>query len=159
MMVDEETVLYTLAQLIASVRWTRAGDDPDARRFITISRRVKLFSDVPGRSQPACFQAEHGTTEDQVTGMPYRSIIEANWIVYQDVAKDKNGLGAVENNLILRGIREALKPHPSDPGFPNRRNTLGGLVHHCYISGRIFKDPGDIDGQGMMVIPIKVLVP
>ena len=158
MTVDEETVLYTLAERMALVRWTRVGDTPDQRRFITVSRRVKLFSDVPGRSQPACYQAEHGTTEDQVTGMPYRSVVEANWIVYQDESKDSNGIGAIENNLILGGIRDALAPFPQDPGYP-KRNTLNGLVHHCFISGKIFKDPGDIDGQGMMVIPIKVLVP
>ena len=159
MTVDEETVLYTLAERMALVRWERVGEAQDHRRFITISRRVKLFSDVPGRSQPACYQAEHGTTEDQITGMPYRSIVEANWIIYQDVSKDKKGIGAIENNLILGGIRAALAPFPQDPGYSNERNTLNGLVHHCYISGKIFKDPGDIDGQGMMVIPIKVLVP
>jgi hypothetical protein len=68
-------------------------------------------------------------------------------------------LGTVENNLIIGGCRKVLAPQPDDPGFLDKRNTLGGLVHHCFISGRIFKDPGDIDDQGMIVIPIKVLVP
>jgi hypothetical protein len=159
MNVDEELICYTLALLMAEVRWARPDDDPDARRFVTVSRRVKLFSDVPAEQQPACFQAEHITTEEQRTGMPYKSSVEFNWIIYQNVARDPNALGAVENNLILRGIRRALAPKPNDPGYPDKRNTLGGLVHHCFISGRIFKDPGDIDGQGMLVVPIKVLVP
>lgn len=158
-MVDEELIYYTLAQRMSDVRWTRAGDSPDARRFITISRRVKIFSDVPGAQQPACFQAEWATTESQVSGMPYKTTLDANWIIYQCIGKDKNALGAVENNLILGGVRKALQPKPSDPGYSDRRNTLGGLVYHCFISGRIFKDPGDIDDQGMMVVPIKLLVP
>lgn len=157
-MIDEELIFYTLAELMAEVRWERSGDTPDQRRFVTVSRRVKLFADVASEQQPACFQAEWASEEAQVTGMPYKTTLMANWIVYQCVAKDKNALGAVENNLILGGIRKVLAPKPIDVGFP-KRNTLGGLVHHCFISGRIFKDPGDIDDQGMMVVPIKLLVP
>lgn len=158
-MIDEELIFYTLAERMAAVRWTRAGDDPDARRFITMSRRVKLFSDVASDQQPACYQAEWASEEAQITGMPYKTTLMANWIVYQCVAKDHNALGAVENNLIIGGIRKALEPLPNDPGFLDKRNTLNGLVYHCFISGRIFKDPGDIDDQGMLVVPIKLLVP
>lgn len=159
-MIDEEAILYALAERMTAVRWTRSGDDtPLSRRFITVSRRVRLFADVPTDQQPACFQAEWGTTEGQVTGMPYKTVLEANWIIFQAIGLDKNALGAVENNLIIGGCRRALEPLPSDPGYLDKRNTLGGLVHHCFISGRIFKDPGDIDDQGMIVIPIKVLVP
>lgn len=158
MIVDEEEVLFALAERMAMVKWVRPGSDKE-HKFITISRRVKLFSDVPSSQQPACFQAEWASEEVQQTNMPYKSTILANWIVYQCVGKDKAALGAVENNLILRGVRDALKPLPSDRGFHDKRNTLNGLVWHCFISGRIFKDPGDIDDQGMLVIPIKLLVP
>lgn len=157
MNVDEELICYTVAQLMAEVRWTH--DAPDDMQFVTVSRRVKLFSDVNSDQQPACFQAEHNTVEEQRTGMPYKSTLELWWVIYQCVAVDPNALGAVENNLILRGVRAALAPKPNDPGFHDRRNTLGGLVHHCFIGGRIFKDPGDVDAQGMLAIPIKVLVP
>jgi hypothetical protein len=154
---NEELILYTLAQRMADVRWAREGDPAEVRRFVTMSRRVELFSDCP--AQPACYQAEHGDMVAKVTGMPYKTVLEAKWIIYQNVAQDPNQLGAVENNLIIGGCYRALAPRPDDPGFHDRRNTLGGLVHHCFISGNLFKDPGDLDGQGMMVIPIKVLVP
>lgn len=158
-MIDEEPIFYKLATLMSAVRWTRPTDAPDARRFITVSRRVKIFSEVPSALQPACYQAEWATTEGQVSNMPYKTLLEANWIIYQCVNKDPAMIGAVENNLILDGVRKALAPAVSDPGYLDRRNTLGGLVYHCYIGGRIFKDPGDIDNQGMMVVPIKLLVP
>lgn len=158
-MIDEELIFYTLAERMKAVRWTRDKLKPDAHRFVTISRRVKLFSDVSPAEQPACYQAEWATDEVQVTGMPYKTTLQANWIIYQCVGRDKNALGVVENNLIIGGIRKALAPTPDDPGFFEKRNTLGGLVHHCFISGRIFKDPGDIDAQGMLVVPIKLLVP
>lgn len=156
---DDELILYTLAQLMAEVRYTRPGDTtPNERRFVTVTRRVALFNEVDATAQPWCGQAEHGAQESQVTGMPYKTILEANWIVYQCVGMDSKAIPAIENNCILKGVREALRPKVNDPGFP-KRNTLGGLVHHCFIGGRVFKDPGDIDGQGMMVIPIKLLVP
>lgn len=156
---DEEAIMSALAERMDDVRWTRQGDAPDARRFVTVSRRVKLFSDVPATSQPACFQAEWGDDEGQVSGMPYKTVLGANWIIYQCVNKDKNAIGAVENNLIIDGVRRALAPRPIDRGFQDKRNTLNGLVYHCFISGRLFKDPGDIDDQGMVVVPIKLLVP
>ena len=159
-MIDEEPIMYALASLMTNVRWTSTGDaTEDTRRFVTVSRRVKLFSDVPSDQQPACFQAEWASEEVQASNMPYKTTLMANWIVFQAVAKDASALGAVENNHILKGIRRVLEPAPTDKGFQDRRNTLNGLVHHCFISGRIFKDPGDIDGQGMLVIPIKLLVP
>jgi hypothetical protein len=157
--IDEELILYTLAQLMTQVRWTRVGDEPDARRFITVSRRVKLFSDVPSSQQPACFQAEWNDSAAQVTNEPYKWELDVNWIIYQSVGNDKGAVPATENNLILDGVRKVLAPQPSDPGFPDERNTLGGLAYKVFISGRVFKDPGDLDNQGMLVVPIKVLVP
>lgn len=156
---DDELIMYTLAQLMTEVRWTIAGDAaPLTRKFVTVTRRIKLFAEVDVKQQPWCGQAEHGVVEAQVSDMPYKTTMEANWIIYQAVAKDAKGIGAIWNNEILKGVRDALAPKVSDPGWP-KRNTLGGLVHHCFIGGRVFKDPGDIDGQGMMVIPIKLLVP
>lgn len=158
-MIDEELIYYALAQRMVDVRWTRSGAGEQPRRFKTISRRVQLFSDVASASQPACFQAEHTSEEGQVTNMPYKTTLMANWIIYHTTGKDKKAIPTIENNLIIKGVRIALAPKPNDPGFHDRRNTLGGLVHHCFISGRIFRDPGDIDDQAMIVVPIKLLVP
>lgn len=156
-MIDEELILYTLAQRMADVRWpARKAGAPD-QQFVTMSRRVVLFGECP--QQPACYQAEHGDVVSQVTGMPYKTTLEAKWIIYQNVAQDPDALGVVENNRIIEGCYAALAPRPTDPGYADKRNTLGGLVHHCFISGNLFKDPGDLDGQGMIIIPIKILVP
>lgn len=153
---SEEAIFLALADRMSTVRWTQPGDEDDARRFITSSRKVRLFSDVSPAAQPACYQAEWGDDEAQVSGMPYKTILGANWIIYQHPG---DAVGAIVNNLILDGVRRSLAPLPADVGFQDRRNTLGGLVWHCFISGRIFKDPGDLDGQGMMVVPIKLLIP
>ena len=155
-MIDEELIYARLFERVGECRF---GDPNSPRRFLTLSRRVKLFNEVPSEMQPACFQAEHGTLEKQTTGMPYKTTLNATWIIYQAVSKSPEGIGAIENNIILKGVRTALAPKPNDPGFMDKRNTLNGLVYHCFIDGLLFKDPGDIDGQGMMTVPIKLLVP
>jgi hypothetical protein len=52
------------------------------------------------------------------------------------------------------GFVEA-QPSPATLG----RQTPGGLVSNCYIDGKIMKDPGDLDGDGIAVIPVKILAP
>jgi hypothetical protein len=39
----------------------------------------------------------------------------------------------------------------------NSRQTLGGLVSHCWIDGKVMKDPRDMYGDGLALIPIKIL--
>lgn len=151
-MSDIEAICVAVEALAKTAVWS---SNPSG--FKVVSRRVVLFSDAA--LQPALYQAEHEEQTDQVSNMPYKTTVDINWIVYQNVAQDLTAVGATENNLILAALKKVLEPQTWDPGYPDERNTLNGLCYHCYISGNIFKDPGDIDGQGMMVIPIKVLVP
>lgn len=157
----EELVFRALAARMDLVTWRRldvaGAPTGPAHVFKTKSRRVKLFSD--SGAQPACYQAEYSDNSGQTTNLPYKETWDANWIIYQNVAKDVNIIPTTENNLILGGVRKALRPLPADVGFHDNRCTLGQLVHHCFIQGRIFKDPGDIDQQGMLVVPIKLLIP
>lgn len=154
-MMDREAIFAALFALTSGVTWTVGST---SRGFKTRTRRIALFSDVPSTQQPWLGQAEHDEVTGQQSNLPYKWILQASWIIYQDTGKDPKAIPAQENNRILGALQAALAPRPADPGFP-KRNTLGGLVHHCYVDGTVFKDPGDIDNQGMMVIPIKMLVP
>lgn len=156
-MTDRKTIYLALFALAATVRWGE-GAPEDQKRFLSTSRRVKLFSDVPTDQQPALFQAEHDETSAQRSGLPYRKVYNASWIIYHAVGREPESVPADENNAILDAIFEAIRPKPGDEGFPER-NTLGGLVHHAWIEGEIFKDPGDIDDQGLLIVPFKMLVP
>ena len=55
-------------------------------------------------------------------------------------------------NVILDALDATLKPLPSE-----RKQTLGGLVSHCRQEGQKLKDPGDLDNDGLIVYPIKIL--
>ena len=40
---------------------------------------------------------------------------------------------------------------------PATGQTLGGLVSHCRVDGAVLKDPGDLDGDGLLWVPLKIL--
>jgi hypothetical protein len=107
------------------------------------ARRVKLWDDLP---------AQPDVTE--VTRLPSKTTYSASWLIYHNVGKDPAATPATETNLILDAV-QALFPS----GDPDQVQTLGGLVHHCFISGKIFKDSGDLDGQALVIVPIRILVP
>ncbi len=44
-----------------------------------------------------------------------------------------------------------------DPGTGNL--TLGGLVQRVWIDGEPFRDPGDLDNQGLVIVPVKIQYP
>ncbi len=39
------------------------------------------------------------------------------------------------------------------------RLTLGGTAYSCAVAGRPLKDPGDLDGDGLLVVPIQIILP
>ncbi len=121
------------------------------------SRRVKLWDDLP--SQPALCQAEHDESFVQATRLPFKRSFSASWLIYHKAGADPSAIPGQTSNAILDAIETVFSPSPSDPGWPDARLTLGGLVHHCFISGKVFKDPGDLDGQALIIVPITVLVP
>jgi hypothetical protein len=146
-MTSREAIFQALFDLTASVTW---GSPPTG--FAYAGRRVKHWDDLP--VQPALCQAEQGEDVVEVTGRPSITNLAANWLIYHDVGKDPAATPANESNLILDAV-QALFP----TGDPDQVQTLGGLVHHCFISGHVFKDPGDLDGQALIIVPIKILIP
>lgn len=126
--------------------------------FPFTSRRVRLWDDLP--HQPAVCQAEHDEHVSQVTRLPYKRTYTASWLIYHRAGLEYPGSPPGSySNQILDAIEPLFEPPPTDPAWPDERLTLGGLVHHCFIDGRIFKDAGDIDNQALIVIPITILVP
>lgn len=135
------------------------GGAPNVLTFVTRERKVRLFSDVPEKEQPYLCQAEHNEQSAQVSGLPYKRTWAASWMIYHKASAQPKQIGAIWNNQIIDALEAALAPKPQDEGYFEERNTLSGLVYHCFIDGEVFKDPGDIDKQALIVVPIKLLVP
>ena len=144
---DSEAIYQALFDLAAGLAW-----DPDGALAFS-SRRVKTFEDLP--AQPALCQAETDETMSQVTGLQALTTLGASWLIYHQAGKDDDAVPAQTTNAILTAVRALFV----DPDDPDEVQTLGGLVHKCWIDGRIQKFQGDLDGQTLIVVPLKILVP
>lgn len=144
---SREDIFGALFDLSATLTW---GSPPRALGYR--SRRVRTFADITGEF-PAFCQAEHDETHTQTVGMPAIRTLKASWIIYQNVGTDPDAVPATETNLILDAI-EALFPTAEDEW-----QSLGGLAYSCMIDGKVFKDPGDLDGIGLLIVPLSIVVP
>jgi hypothetical protein len=122
--------------------------------YTTIQRRLLLWSDVPKENQPALFLVEHKEDfKKEGRGLPRAQLFKASIICYFDTS-DPSIVGGTLINNALDQIEAVLLP---PPGFDAQ--TLNGIVNRCWIEGEIFKVPGDIDGQAMLVVPVLILTP
>jgi hypothetical protein len=121
------------------------------------SRRMKLWSEVPAALRPAFFQLESGPEIYQWASpaTPKRTL-EAKLFIYFD-ARDPMTPGATAINNALDAIDAALAPESSNIGLG--RQTLGGTVYDCKIVGVPVRDTGDLDGDGLAVIAVRLIGP
>ena len=121
------------------------------------SRRLKLWSDVPPAMRPACFLFEGGAeTYADAAGATVKRSLQVRLFIYVD-AHDPAAIGAAQLNAIMDALDAALAPSGTD--VPCGRTTLGGAVHRASIDGKPLKDPGDLDGDGLLVVPITLVLP
>jgi hypothetical protein len=142
---SREVIYQALLDLASTVRWG-AG-----QQFINPSRRVQTWSKI--REFPTLAQAEHDETVTPRTNMPPVRTLGAVWLIYHNVGKDTSLIPATESNAILDAI-DALFPSGDDA-----TQTLGGLVHRASISGRVLKEHGDLEGQALLIVPIRLIAP
>jgi hypothetical protein len=121
------------------------------------SRRLKLWSEVPAAMRPALFQLEAGPETYAWTSLasPKRTI-EAKLFLYFD-SRDPFTPGASAINTALDAIDAALTPKLGD--LAAGRQTLGGAVYDCKINGVPVRDTGDIDGDGLAVVSVRLVLP
>ena len=121
------------------------------------SRRMKLWIEVPAALRPAFFQLEGGPETYQWTSPARaRRTLEAKLFLYFD-AHDPTTPGASAINAALDAIDLALAPASADASVG--RQTLGGAVHDCKIIGVPVRDTGDLDGDGLAVISVRLVLP
>jgi hypothetical protein len=141
---NREAILTGFFNLVAS-----------AAPFASASRRMKLWNGVAAADRPALFINERGDTYARVSeAVPETVTIEADIYIYIDSGHDEDVVPASTLNALIDAVDAALAPNRLTGA-----QTLGGLVSHCWIEGKILKDAGDLDGDGIAVIPVKILVP
>ena len=121
------------------------------------SRRMKLWSETPPNLRPALFQLESGPeTYQWASPATPRRTLEAKLFLYFD-ARDPTSPGASAINAALDALDAALAPGGLD--ITLGRQTLGGVVHDCKITGVPVRDVGDLDGDGLAVVSVRLILP
>jgi hypothetical protein len=151
MIVTRGPIYVALTALLDAVTFAPLSDGKTTWE-IPVGRRLKLWTDVP--QQPACFLTTHRETDNyQSENTPGKTTLSADIYVYTKT-NDSSAVPAIDLNNILDGIDARLAPSPV-----TGKQTLGGLVSHCRRDGEVMLDPGDLDGQALAIIPIKIFVP
>lgn len=123
--------------------------------FATTGRRLKLWSGVAPADKPALFmveRAEYYTHSSEA--IPQTVTLWVDVFIYTDAGNDQSVAPVATLNGLLDALDAALKPDAL-----TGKQTLGGLVSHCWVEGKLLKDSGDLDGNGVAVVPIRILVP
>jgi hypothetical protein len=119
---------------------------------VTCSRILKHWSEVGTAEQPALYLAQKSMTAEVTFGKPTRWTLEAEVYIYVRTDRLTEPPATQMNNLI-DAVEAALAPDQSTPNV----QTLGGLVSHCWINGKIETDEGTLGEQAVAVIPINML--
>jgi len=116
----------------------------------TVSRRLKHYEDVSPAEQPALFMTATSQNGSQTKGLPSIYYLDSKiWIYVHET--DKSIAPSTGLNNILDKIDAVLKP-----AIPGNKQTLGGLVEHCWVDGEIVTDEGSLGDQAVAILTIKM---
>ena len=142
MLSGRETIYSALFTLVSSVPG-----------LVTTSRRLVHWSDVSPEMQPALFQAQiNQAAQPRPEGLPTRWTLKADIWLYVNTGQDPGAIPAILLNNFMDAIEAALAP-----SLVTGKQTLGGLVSHCWIAGEVLTDEGTLGPQAVAAIPIEIL--
>lgn len=129
-----------------------------AAQFTATNRRFVHWDQVNETQMPFLTMLKTGEVRARQTeGLPTLTI-NAHVFVYMSAGMDPEDTPDTAMNALLDAIDVAVAPVGADVLNGNKQ-TLGGLVAHCYPVGPVFVDTGDIDGKAVAAIPFQILVP
>lgn len=146
-----KNALFTLAQAA-----TFPNPVNGSTAWVETGRRLKLWNAVDPTAQPAMFMVQH-REQYEVYGQARltRRYLDMGLWCYAPTGDD----GIIGDDLLdsmESGLEAALHPDNGE------ELTLGGLVYWCRImrqDNMFIRDPGDIDGQALLVLPVRILLP
>jgi len=129
-----------------------------AADFTATSRRFVHWDQVNETQMPFLTMLKTGEQRGRQTeGLPTLTI-NTHVFVYLSAGMDAEDVPDTAMNAVLDAIGAAVAPSGAD-ALNGNKQTLGGLVAHCYPFGPVFVDTGDIDGKAVAAIPFQILVP
>lgn len=126
-----------------------------ALNFKTVSRRVKLWSEVPVDQQPALFQQQvsEESTSAKAPAPPNKNFLRVDIIIYANAGPDSSESVDPQLNAAIDAIERVF---PSDPRQKSLELRLPGIID-CRIHGIIEFGEGNLNGQGIVIIPLRIV--
>jgi hypothetical protein len=123
--------------------------------IVTFSRRVRHWTDVPPVEQPALIQEQFEESARYVgRAFPAKWTLSLNLALYVNVGNDQQAAPSQTLNPLLDAVLAALLPPPGQ-----EEQTLGGLVSHCRLSGKVLiAEGGSLGPQAAALIPVEIVV-
>lgn len=121
-----------------------------AAGFNTTSRRLVTFNEVAAVDQPALFVIQRTESAATVPGLTTVWTLEVDAYVYVNTAGDP----AISPSTILNPYLDAIVTAMAPDNVVTNKATLGGLVQHAWIEGKIQTDEGVLGDQAIAIVPI-----
>lgn len=118
-----------------------------------VDRRVQLLETMQPAQLPALFMAVGGQKVATKEKMPAARTFDATVFLYVANPDPKTSADIALNNL-LDALEAVLAPLPAQ-----EKQTLGGVVSHCWIEGAIEVFSGPLGQRAAAIVPVKMLVP
>ena len=119
---------------------------------VTVSRKLMHWTDISAQQQPAVFQIQKDEEPEQKWKVPTKWKLNVDLYVYVNTSANPNTAPSSLLNPIIDAIEAVLLPNE-----PNGPQTLGGLVSHAWISGKIETSEGVLGPQEVAIIPVEIL--
>ncbi len=125
--------------------------------IVTFTRKYKEFSNTSLSSEMPylmlCKPREQYPARP-IKSLPAKRSFTTEIIINISAGIDQNSIPDETVCDIMDELDLALRPTQG-----NQTQTLGGLVDHCYIEGDVICVPGDLDGLGMIHVPVTIMLP
>ncbi len=135
--------------------------------WVSVTRKLKMFNNIDKTVQPALFVVQHFESyENRGFGTPPTRVMNCGLWAFAPSGDDVDGDDILDT--MTNAIENLFNPETGMVLFPQFWNSMtneldfGGLCAYCKIDQRnnLYKrDPGDIDGQALLILPIRIMLP
>jgi len=140
------TALYNLVQTLPA--------PPGSTRWNTVTQEIKEWDAYSAAQQPVLTLAR-GAQNFQLkavgtTRLQWRLAL----LIYfrTEGYQTSNSYPDQITDPVLDSIEQLFTPVMANQYF-----TLGGLVQNCWIDGNVYSDPGIVDSQAIVLVPISIV--
>ncbi len=150
--VARNVVMQKILTLLSSVTFSSPINNASTW-VIPPSNKLRLWNNVDATQQPCCFLVTHRELDEyRGNGLRRRRLELGIWCY----SRADNVSGANDLDTMMEAFETVFAIQDD---YSTGNNTLGGLVYFCRIEGKVFKDPGDLEGQTLLIVPLVVEMP